>query len=68
VKLLLSILLAAAVLSAAPANADPGPDCDPRYEACNSPVWCETTGTYLPPFSGYCPVGPSDYPPPRLGR
>jgi hypothetical protein len=61
---------AAAVLSAAPAvaHADPGSSCDERWEACNSPVWCETTGQYLPRFSGYCPIGPDNYPPPRLGR
>jgi hypothetical protein len=50
------------------ANAAPGSSCDERWEACNSPRWCETTGQYLPPFSGYCPTGPVNYPPPRLGR
>lgn len=68
------IIWAAAVLSVAagefstPANADPGSSCDERWEACNSPRWCETTGQYLSPFSGYCPIGPDNYPPPRLGR
>lgn len=40
------------------------PECDPRSEACNAPRWCETTGTLVGPFSGYCPIGPTNYPPP----
>jgi len=44
------------------------PGCDARWEACNAPVWCDTTGGYLPPFSGFCPVGPPDYPPPLGAR
>jgi hypothetical protein len=70
-KLLLAGLLAmAGLLGAAPAvaHADPGSSCDERWEACNSPRWCETTGQYLPPFSGFCPMGPPIYPAPRLSR
>lgn len=39
-------------------------DCDPRYDSCESPRWCPTTGTMLPPLSGYCPTGPINYPAP----
>lgn len=72
-KLLLAIIiwaapLTSALLEVAVAHADPGSSCDERWESCNSPRWCETTGQYLPPFSGYCPTGPVNYPPPRLGR
>lgn len=62
------VLAAAALLSAAPASADPAPGCDARWQACESPRWCATTGEYLPPFSGYCPIGPTMYPAPRLGQ
>jgi hypothetical protein len=47
----------------------PNPDanasgCDERWESCQAPRWCPTTGTLVPPFSGYCPVGPHSYSPP----
>jgi hypothetical protein len=38
--------------------------CDPRWESCQVPRWCPSTGSFLPPFSGYCPVGPHNYSPP----
>lgn len=60
------LFMAAALLGAAPAHADPAPGCDARWQACESPRWCGTTGSWLPPLSGYCPMGPTNYPPPRL--
>jgi hypothetical protein len=65
---LVLLLLATPTFLGVPAHADPAPGCDARWQACESPRWCETTGEYLPPFSGYCPMGPTNYPPPRLDR
>lgn len=65
--LLAGIATVAGLLSVPSAGADPD-TCNERYESCNSPVWCETTGQYLPAFSGYCPIGPDNFPAPRLGR
>jgi hypothetical protein len=31
--------------------------CDPRWEACNSQVWCASTRTYQGPYA-YCPYAP----------
>jgi hypothetical protein len=67
-KAIAPLLILAALALPLPATAHAGPGCDQRWQACNSPVWCETTGSYLPPFSGFCPVGPPNYPQPRTGR
>jgi hypothetical protein len=62
------ILIAAALVVGAlthPPRA--GAACDPRWDACQQPRWCATTGQFLPPFSGYCPLGPRNYAPPTFG-
>lgn len=50
-------------LLAHPGHADAS-TCDARYDSCQVQRWCPTTGTLIPPFSGYCPVGPHNYSPP----
>lgn len=57
----LLMLIGLAAVGTPIAHADPG-GCDPRWQGCTPWVWCDTTGDYLPPYSGYCPVGPPDFP------
>ena len=62
--LIAAAIVAGAVAHPPKARAD---SCDSRWESCQSPRWCETTGTLIPPFSGYCPLGPDNYSPPWTG-
>jgi hypothetical protein len=60
------ILIAAALVAGAflhPPTAH-SQGCDARWQSCQTPRWCDTTGTLLPPFGGYCPVGPRYASPP----